>query len=172
MDELIEGRAYQVQYFERRRMEYHPENAGTSFEILLGLLGRDVFFRKPDTPASGVSYYWPTDMPGALSIMPEGSYATARMWVLQLAQPHAAVPDMTISGNVGGGTPGRKLRDVTVRGFPGTVFASGSGYAVLWTEQNIPYTVSGNRELPELLRIAEGLERLDRATWERRLRPE
>lgn len=30
-----------VQYFERRRMEYHAENAGTAYEVLLGLLGRD-----------------------------------------------------------------------------------------------------------------------------------
>jgi hypothetical protein len=28
-----------VQYFERNRFEYHPENAGTPFEVLLGLLG-------------------------------------------------------------------------------------------------------------------------------------
>jgi hypothetical protein len=42
LDEIVEGRTYQVQYFERRRMEYHPENAGTAFEVLLGLLGRDV----------------------------------------------------------------------------------------------------------------------------------
>lgn len=31
-----------VQYFERRRMEYHPEFAGTPYEVLLGLLGRDI----------------------------------------------------------------------------------------------------------------------------------
>src|SRR5215217_3350596 len=30
-----------IQYFERRRMEYHAENAGTPYEVLLGLLGRD-----------------------------------------------------------------------------------------------------------------------------------
>jgi hypothetical protein len=42
-EELIEGRPYQVQYFERRRIEYHPENAGTPYEILLGLLGRLVY---------------------------------------------------------------------------------------------------------------------------------
>jgi hypothetical protein len=29
-----------VQYFERTRYEYHPENAGTKYEVLLGLLGR------------------------------------------------------------------------------------------------------------------------------------
>ena len=31
-----------AQYFERRRMELHPENAGTRYEVLLGLLGRDI----------------------------------------------------------------------------------------------------------------------------------
>jgi hypothetical protein len=41
--ESVEGSVYLVQYFERRRMEYHPENAGTRYEVLLGLLGRDVF---------------------------------------------------------------------------------------------------------------------------------
>ena len=31
-----------VQYFERRRMEHHEELAGTPYEVLLGLLGRDM----------------------------------------------------------------------------------------------------------------------------------
>jgi hypothetical protein len=31
-----------VQYFERRRMEWHRENAGTRYEILLGLLGKEI----------------------------------------------------------------------------------------------------------------------------------
>jgi hypothetical protein len=31
-----------VQYFERNRFEYHPENAGTPYEIQLGLLGGDL----------------------------------------------------------------------------------------------------------------------------------
>ncbi len=30
-----------VQYFERARFEYHPENAGTPYDVLLGLLGTD-----------------------------------------------------------------------------------------------------------------------------------
>lgn len=34
-----DGKTYLVQYFERNRLEYHPENAGNAFEILLGLLG-------------------------------------------------------------------------------------------------------------------------------------
>ena len=34
-----DGREYTVQYFERARMEYHPEYRGTPAEVLLGLLG-------------------------------------------------------------------------------------------------------------------------------------
>jgi hypothetical protein len=171
-EETIEGRNYIVQYFERRRMEYHPENAGTPYEMLLGLLGREVFAREGGIGAEALRYYWPSYVPPELSTWAEGSYTTESMWVLQLAQPHATEPALTISGNVGGGLPGRKLSDVTVRGFPGTAFASGSGYAVLWTEQGKPYSVVGKRDLTEILRIAEGLELIDRATWERRLRPE
>lgn len=36
-----DGQTYTVQYFERARFEYHPEHAGTEFEVLLGHLGRD-----------------------------------------------------------------------------------------------------------------------------------
>lgn len=41
--EHIDGRWLWVQYFERRRIEYHPEFAGTPYEILLGLLGSAVY---------------------------------------------------------------------------------------------------------------------------------
>jgi len=48
-----DNKMYQVQYFERNRFEYHPENAGTPYEVLLGTLGRD--FRTQDPPASGIN---------------------------------------------------------------------------------------------------------------------
>jgi len=35
-----DGKTYTVQYFERNRFEYHPENEGTPYNVLLGLLGR------------------------------------------------------------------------------------------------------------------------------------
>jgi hypothetical protein len=37
-----DGKTYLVQYFERNRFEYHPELAGTPYEVLLGLLGSEV----------------------------------------------------------------------------------------------------------------------------------
>jgi hypothetical protein len=39
------GRSYTVQYFQRARFEYHPEKAGTPYEVELGLLG-DQFLRQ------------------------------------------------------------------------------------------------------------------------------
>ncbi|HEU5086511.1 MAG TPA: hypothetical protein VFT99_03660, partial [Roseiflexaceae bacterium] len=36
-----DGGTYLTQYFERARFEYHPENAGTPYVVLLGLLGSE-----------------------------------------------------------------------------------------------------------------------------------
>jgi hypothetical protein len=36
-----DGKTYRTQYFERERLEYHPELRGTPYEILLGLLGTE-----------------------------------------------------------------------------------------------------------------------------------
>lgn len=41
-----DGKTYTVQYFERTRIELHPENAGTRYEILLGLMGRELLLSK------------------------------------------------------------------------------------------------------------------------------
>lgn len=41
-----DGKVYLVQYFERTRIEYHPENAGTPYEMQLGLLGREMLASK------------------------------------------------------------------------------------------------------------------------------
>ncbi|NOK61102.1 MAG: hypothetical protein GFH27_549307n85 [Chloroflexi bacterium AL-W] len=37
-----DGQEYLTQHFERARFEYHPENAGTPYVVLLGLLGREL----------------------------------------------------------------------------------------------------------------------------------
>jgi hypothetical protein len=41
-ERLFAGNTYTVQYFERARLEYHPENAGTPYEVLLGQFGRQI----------------------------------------------------------------------------------------------------------------------------------
>lgn len=44
-----DNKTYTVQYFERARLEHHPELANTKYEVLLGLLGWQQF-RKTATP--------------------------------------------------------------------------------------------------------------------------
>lgn len=41
-----DGKTYLTQHFERTRFEFHPENAGTQYEVLLGLLGRELTGKK------------------------------------------------------------------------------------------------------------------------------
>ncbi len=43
-----------MQFFERVRLEYHPENAGTPYEVLLGQLGRELAGSRNDEPFRAV----------------------------------------------------------------------------------------------------------------------
>jgi VanW like protein len=47
-----DGQTYVVQYFERARFEYHPENAGTPYEVQLGQLGRQLLQERPAAQAA------------------------------------------------------------------------------------------------------------------------
>ncbi len=53
----IDGKTYIVQWFERARFEWHPENEGTPYEVLLGLLGTELVRGRtfqPIPPPQGV----------------------------------------------------------------------------------------------------------------------
>jgi len=64
-----DGKVYTVQYFERNRFEYHPENKGTKYEVLLGLLGNQLTetrrakqeqpFQSVANPGSTAQLYFP-----------------------------------------------------------------------------------------------------------------
>jgi spore germination protein YaaH len=60
-----DGQVYTVQYFERARLEYHPELAGTPHEVLLGHLGRWSMLRNgvlpppPQPPPPTDDLYFP-----------------------------------------------------------------------------------------------------------------
>ena len=62
----IDHKEYTVQYFERSRMELHPENAGTPYEVLLGMLGTQLAQKK------GYPYGW----------YPEYGHAADFSWVV------------------------------------------------------------------------------------------
>jgi polysaccharide biosynthesis protein PslG len=47
-----DGKTYWVQYFQRQRMEWHPENADPQYQVLLGLLGQEYYeSNHQDNPA-------------------------------------------------------------------------------------------------------------------------
>ncbi len=73
-----DGKTYTVQYFERNRLELHPELAGTQFEIQLGLLGSEML-DKQGGPASvaqtGKAQFYPAltsgvNVPGGGIVQP------------------------------------------------------------------------------------------------------
>jgi len=68
-----------VQYFERARFEYHPENAGTRYEVLLGLLGNEVAQVRRGEPAF-VYNPNPTNQPGSV-YFPETGHTMAAEFV-------------------------------------------------------------------------------------------
>jgi hypothetical protein len=47
-----DGQFYTVQYFQRARFEYHPQNVGTPYEVQLGQLGRQLLNERPDAQAA------------------------------------------------------------------------------------------------------------------------
>ncbi len=121
---------------------------------------------------STIKYLWPTFVPIGLSVQPEPSRASDSDWLLWLTQPHAQQPDVVISGNLIGEAPGQKVSDVTVRGLSGVTYTFDGGNAIVWQENNNNYGISGDRTVQELLEIANGLQEVERATWEQRASPQ
>lgn len=76
-----DGKTYTVQYFERNRFEYHPEFAGTQYEVLLGLLGRQVTTgRESELPFQRVT-------PGAIPAFSPGSLLSIKNLVSATTAP-------------------------------------------------------------------------------------
>jgi hypothetical protein len=65
METSTDGKEYLTQWFQRSRFELHPENAGTPYEVLLGLLGRQLAEKR------GYPYGW----------YPHFGYAVDYSWV-------------------------------------------------------------------------------------------
>jgi hypothetical protein len=63
----LDGKAYTVQYFERALFEYHPELAGTPFEVLLAHLGT---FRYREKYPNDAPNQVPDNSPGSV-LFPE-----------------------------------------------------------------------------------------------------
>lgn len=160
-----DGKTYLTQWFERARMEWHPDEP-EQYKVLLGLLGNEV---QNHPTARRLKYFWPTATPQNMVVQRAESGATETAYQLQLVQPGGQFYAM-VMGGVGseapqraGGTP------VTVRGLRGVAYTTGAGYSLFWTENGRPYGVRGGLPLPDAMRLAEGLEALDRQAWNERV---
>jgi hypothetical protein len=68
-----DGKTYRTQYFERARFEYHPEVADPTYQVLLGLLGREQFAARypggtapaPATPPAPAPSTGPAPVPSS-----------------------------------------------------------------------------------------------------------
>jgi hypothetical protein len=107
----IDGVVYTVQYFERGRWEYHPELAGTPFEVLLGQLGLErmnrvgvdfaVRARETSPPTAA-------EIPGGVP----GGAPVAAVCQTQLPPPHIEYGFNTfLIGNEGGATYNNQTLD-------------------------------------------------------------
>ena len=86
------GEVYTVQYFERNRFEYHPENAGTRFEVLLGLLGAETLRGREGVlglPAAAVPDYPVAAAPAPVTPAPPS------------VAPAAALPSRLVIPSIG-----------------------------------------------------------------------
>jgi hypothetical protein len=84
------GRTYQVQYFERARFEAHPENAAP-YDVLLGLLGRDLLARRVQLSTAEVTLPTYDYEAGFVSPAPDrpGAYPGLDFAAVGLARPRA-----------------------------------------------------------------------------------
>lgn len=61
VETLEDGKPYKVQYFERVRMEFHPENADPQYKVLLGQFGRRIHPADPPVaPKAGARFFTET----------------------------------------------------------------------------------------------------------------
>jgi hypothetical protein len=78
-----DGKEYVVQYFERNRLELHPELAGTAYEVQLGLLGSELLDAQGGPSAfanKGAPGYYPPPS-GVHNVYPKEGHAADYSWV-------------------------------------------------------------------------------------------
>jgi hypothetical protein len=134
-----DGRTYTVQYFQRNRFELHPENAGTPYEVLLGLLGRTV--SAPLVPTQEAFKPLAAPAPGRVFFPPTG---------------HSLAPEFADYWQAHGG--------LAVYGYPisepfqETSPTDGNTYLVQYFERN---RLEYHPELPTAFRVSLGLLGVD-----------
>jgi hypothetical protein len=121
----LDGKAYTVQYFQRARFEYHPENAGTPYEVLLGRLGAA---QVPAVPAPAPATAHVSRIRSLALAGPDSGWAAAQLLLESADGAEYAGSLLRYQAGAwtveaGTITPGQELRSVTL-------LPSGEGWAV------------------------------------------
>lgn len=127
----------------------------------------------PDTAdAPSLTYYWPTDLPRGLVVLPFASYADARGFMVTLQNPQDRQYFMQVTGGQASGLAeavSSGAMRATVRGVAGYEFSTGGGWSFHWEQGDVGYSVGGIMGREDTLAVAEGLEAVSLATFRERL---
>ena len=121
----LDGTPYTVQYFQRARFEWHPENAGTPYRVLLGRLGAA---QVPAVPAPAPATARVSRIRSLALAGPDSGWAAAQLLLESADGAEYAGGLLRYQAGAwtieaGTITPGQELRSVTL-------LPSGEGWAV------------------------------------------
>ena len=121
---ISNGKDYLVQYFERAKMELHPEAAGTAYEVQLGLLGAERLAHEGGAQAFAhvvAPPFYPSTASAPSSaragIYPKSGYAPDYSWVA------GTIQDVSLPAGRGGPAPMRPSFPPSLHSGPGPIFA-------------------------------------------------
>jgi uncharacterized protein YkwD len=112
-----DGNQYLTQHFERVRFEYHPENAGTPYEVLLGLLGQEQTGSTPVSapPAFAVEVIGLVNQERAAVGCPALAPNDTLMQIAQAHSQDMANHDFFDHAGADGRSPFQRMRDAGYR---------------------------------------------------------
>jgi hypothetical protein len=173
-------------FWQEGEVVYVAIGGGIQFEDLLTIvetleaIERDAFRQRLEplitptvTPSGQLVYYWPSEFPKELIVDPTGSSASETGFILELVSPGNAWLAVIQGGSKADLDEfcDDLYKPGMVRGQQGFInMGTGAGFGVAWREHGHPYVVGGpGMSLAEVQELAEALEPVDFAEWERRL---
>ncbi len=176
-----DGRTYLTQWFERARLEWHPE-LPPPYQVLAGLLGREdpQVFSPMQLAPQPVQYLWPTQLPAGIAVLPTYSSFTTHGYLLALGtgeQVQGYLSAGALASTTATAPPPDALipppsvdTPITVGDQAGRLHRVPDGQVAIWQVQGVSYALSfQDGPLEHLLTQAHPFAVLEQATWLQRL---
>lgn len=126
---------YVVQYFERARMEHHPEKAASGYEVELGHLGTEYVRAHPEVG---------TTIAQGLKVVPHAMTGNEQELAgyINRARQAAGVKPVAIDDRLSALSLSRSY-DMAIRGYFAHTTPEGSNFTYLLSRVNFPYKMAG-----------------------------